>query len=264
MAIVLWIGIVITAQAFQATPSDHAPAVAIGLFPAIAAWGLLVLTQSLGAAGVVQRRPRARRRACSPSPAAFAQSGLHLDGLVALAQGFMVTCMVWSAMSAHLIDRQFRRAIVWAGFGASSPSSASSTPARSRRPAAIYDIGFGTGWRWAIGYPLCGFFFLEQCASRHAPTDTVRSAPSAPPTWARRTTFGQREVAEVSPPAGTSRFEGKTPRSAGRRYEREAGALRVVRLDNPPPAGVLCRPIRTCPPLALIRLTAASIPSTLT
>ena len=37
MAIVLWIGIIITAQAFQATPPAHAPAVAVGLFPAIAA-----------------------------------------------------------------------------------------------------------------------------------------------------------------------------------------------------------------------------------
>ncbi|MCA9041968.1 MAG: NCS2 family permease, partial [Planctomycetaceae bacterium] len=39
IAIVLWIGIIITAQAFQATPLQEAPAVAMGLFPAIAAWG---------------------------------------------------------------------------------------------------------------------------------------------------------------------------------------------------------------------------------
>ena len=36
-AIVLYIGIIITAQAFQATPREHAPAVAIALFPALAA-----------------------------------------------------------------------------------------------------------------------------------------------------------------------------------------------------------------------------------
>ena len=53
MAIILWIGIVITAQAFVATPARHAPAVALGLFPAIAAWGTLVLTQALNAAGIV-------------------------------------------------------------------------------------------------------------------------------------------------------------------------------------------------------------------
>jgi len=49
--IVLWIGIIITAQAFQATPSHHAPAVAIGLFPAIAAWGATVMMGAFGVAG---------------------------------------------------------------------------------------------------------------------------------------------------------------------------------------------------------------------
>lgn len=43
--ILLWIGIVITAQAFQSTPREHAPAVALGLLPAIASWGLSLLRQ---------------------------------------------------------------------------------------------------------------------------------------------------------------------------------------------------------------------------
>lgn len=50
-SIVLWIGIIITAQAFQATPREHAPAVAIGLFPAIAAWGATVMMGTFGVAG---------------------------------------------------------------------------------------------------------------------------------------------------------------------------------------------------------------------
>src|SRR5947209_14017060 len=48
MAIVLWIGIVITAQAFQATPREHAPAVVIGILPGLAAWGVLMLKQGVG------------------------------------------------------------------------------------------------------------------------------------------------------------------------------------------------------------------------
>ena len=44
IAIVLWIGVVITAQAFQTSPVRHAPAAAIGLFPAIAAWGATLVT----------------------------------------------------------------------------------------------------------------------------------------------------------------------------------------------------------------------------
>lgn len=159
MAIVLWIGIVITAQAFQATPPAHAPAVAVGLFPAIAAWGVLVLTQTLGAAGAALGDRGLAARVLA-DPAAFAQGGLQLDGLVAISQGFMVTCMVWSAMSAHLIDRQFRRAAAWAAIGAVAAffgfvHAGTITPA-----GGLYDIGIGTGWRWTIGYLLCGAFFV--------------------------------------------------------------------------------------------------------
>ena len=53
IAIVLWIGIVITAQAFQATPREHAPAVAIGLFPAIAGWGASVVSGAFKLGGEI-------------------------------------------------------------------------------------------------------------------------------------------------------------------------------------------------------------------
>jgi len=159
MAIVLWIGIIITAQAFQATPSAHAPAVAIGLFPAISAWGVLVLTQALGAAGVATGDAGLAARVLA-APAAFQQSGLQLDGLLALSQGFMVTCMVWSAVSAYLIDESFRRAALWAVIGAVAAffgfvHAGSLTPA-----GGVYDIGFATGWRWSVGYLLCALFFI--------------------------------------------------------------------------------------------------------
>src|SRR5262245_54661643 len=52
MAIVLWIGMMIVAQAFQATPRDHAPAVVVGLLPGIGAWGALMAKNGLRAAGI--------------------------------------------------------------------------------------------------------------------------------------------------------------------------------------------------------------------
>ena len=159
MAIVLWIGIIITAQAFQSTPRAHAPAVAVGLFPAIAAWGLLVLTQTLAAAGVVTHDPGLSARVLA-APAAFLQSGLHLDGLVAISQGFMVICMVWSAMSVHLIDRNFRRAAAWAGVGGIAAFFGFAHAGTITPAGGLYEIGFGTGWRWAVGYALCALFFL--------------------------------------------------------------------------------------------------------
>ena len=51
-AIVVWIAIIITAQAFQATPKEHAPAVAFRLFPALAAWVVIAMGTGLRQAGV--------------------------------------------------------------------------------------------------------------------------------------------------------------------------------------------------------------------
>ncbi|NLX13903.1 MAG: NCS2 family permease [Phycisphaerales bacterium] len=67
IAIVVWIGIVITAQAFQATPLRHAPAVALGLFPAIAAWGATLVLGAFDQAALNTKLP-------SPAPAAVVAS----------------------------------------------------------------------------------------------------------------------------------------------------------------------------------------------
>jgi len=159
MAIVLWIGVIITAQAFQATDIRHAPAVAVGLFPAIAAWGLLILTQSLNAAGASNQDLGLAARTLA-DPAAFLAAGLRLEGLVAISQGFMLTCMIWAAMSAHLIDREFGRAAVWAAIAAVL-AFFGFTHAGGITPAGgVYEIGWASGWSWAIGYALCGGFFL--------------------------------------------------------------------------------------------------------
>jgi AGZA family xanthine/uracil permease-like MFS transporter len=163
MAIVLWIGIVITAQAFQTTPREHAPAVAFGLFPAIAAWGVLVLGQTLGAAGNATGDLGLGTRVLA-QPRAFAMAGLHLEGLVALAQGFMLTCMVWASVSAYLIDRKFLRACAWASAGAVLAFFGFTHAGHLGPAGVIPHIGFGTGTRYAIGYTLAAAFF----AAMHA------------------------------------------------------------------------------------------------
>ena len=68
LGILLWIGLVITAQAFQATPPDHAIAVAVGLVPALASWLLVQIETTLRVAGAGprgQRRTNSRRTACT-------------------------------------------------------------------------------------------------------------------------------------------------------------------------------------------------------
>jgi AGZA family xanthine/uracil permease-like MFS transporter len=158
MAIVLWIGIVITAQAFQATPTRHAPAVALGLFPAIAGWGVLILTQTLGAAGIVAGDVGFADKVLK-APQAFAAVGLQLSGMIALSQGFMLTCLVWSAASALLIDRKLMAAARFMLVGAAL-AFFGFIHAGSLSPAGgVYVIGVASGTPWAIGYVLCAAFF---------------------------------------------------------------------------------------------------------
>jgi adenine/guanine/hypoxanthine permease len=110
IAIVLWIGIIITAQAFQATPHDHAPAVAVGLFPAIAAWGCTVTHGAflaIGAENVKTMQDLLKDNLLSPV------NGFLIHGMILMERGFIFTCMFWAAISALLIDRQFFRAAAW-------------------------------------------------------------------------------------------------------------------------------------------------------
>ncbi len=107
IAIVLWIGVIITAQAFQATPREHAPAVAIGLFPAIAAWGVVI---AVGAASVAGGTTLQSLLAGNPQQGL---SGFPLHGLLVMDRGYIFTCMILAAVTAFLIDRRFYTAAVW-------------------------------------------------------------------------------------------------------------------------------------------------------
>jgi AGZA family xanthine/uracil permease-like MFS transporter len=111
MPIVLWIGVIITAQAFQTTPREHAPAVALGLFPAIAAWGLTVVQGAFfacAAAGAALTMQSALTR--NPN---FDVNGFLLHGLLVMERGYIFTCMILAAIAAFLIDRKFYSAALW-------------------------------------------------------------------------------------------------------------------------------------------------------
>jgi adenine/guanine/hypoxanthine permease len=117
IAIVLWIGIVITAQAFSAVPREHAPAVAVGLFPAIAAWGFTVVNGAfLVAQGTTMQKLLTSLSSTGEPTGGIANvevNGFLLHGLISLERGYIFTCMILAAISAFLIDRKFFTAGVW-------------------------------------------------------------------------------------------------------------------------------------------------------
>jgi len=107
VAIVLWIGVIITAQAFQATENNHAPAVAIGLFPAIAAWGATIMYGSFFVAGGKSLQELLVENANADV------NGFLVGSLISMERGYIFTCMILAAISACLIDRKFFVAGFW-------------------------------------------------------------------------------------------------------------------------------------------------------
>jgi len=102
LGILLWIGLVITAQAFQASPQPHALAVAAGLIPALAAWLLVQIETALRIANTDLVSTAAR----------FAPN-LHIHGVIALSQGFLITSIIYASVIALVIDHKFKHAAAW-------------------------------------------------------------------------------------------------------------------------------------------------------
>jgi AGZA family xanthine/uracil permease-like MFS transporter len=156
MAIVLWIGVVIVAQAFEATPPRHAAAVAVGLLPGIAAWGTLMLKYGLRAGGL--GTPSAPfTPSLEGSLAAFDLAG---RGAFAIEQGFIFTAMILAATTAEIIDRRFTRAAAWCGVAALL-SFVGLMHAYVWTPGdTVVALGFGTGAAWAGAYLLAAAFLV--------------------------------------------------------------------------------------------------------
>lgn len=108
LGILLWIGIVMTAQAFQTVPKKHMLAVALGLVPCLASWALVTTERALRAGGSTLYEAQGN----------FLQQGVHLAGMIALDRGFLLTSMIYAATLVFIIERRFHLAAAWmAGAG---------------------------------------------------------------------------------------------------------------------------------------------------
>lgn len=104
-AILLFVGLVIAAQAFEVTPARHFPAVAFALVPHLAAWGLGILDTLATAAGTSVK---------AIGEEAIRKAGLSYSGLRTLSAGSLLTSMFLCATTIAVIDRRFRAAAGWA------------------------------------------------------------------------------------------------------------------------------------------------------
>jgi AGZA family xanthine/uracil permease-like MFS transporter len=80
--------------------------------------------------------------------------------MIALSQGFMLTCVIWAAASAHLIDGKFNSAARFMLVGAVLAFFGFIHAGEISAAGAVYRIAWASGVPWAIGYALCALFFL--------------------------------------------------------------------------------------------------------
>ncbi|MFO1304455.1 MAG: hypothetical protein U1F54_12020 [Burkholderiales bacterium] len=107
--ILLYIGMLIGAQAFQESPKSHAPAVVLALTPHLAAWGKLMIDNALGAAGT---------SAAAVGLDKLAQVGVLYQGLAIMGGGAIIGGLVLGAIAAFIIDGAMRKAAAFAFAGA--------------------------------------------------------------------------------------------------------------------------------------------------
>jgi len=156
MAIVLWIGIVITAQAFQAVPANHAPAVVMGLLPGVAAWGAVMMKSSLRAAAEFNLKDGPLFSAKLIE--AYKHEDIWMHGAFALEQGFIFSSMILSAATVSVIERDFRKAAFWCGAGVVlSLAGLMHSYQFTQSDTAILLF---PAYEWAIGYAIMGAVFF--------------------------------------------------------------------------------------------------------
>jgi len=167
MAIVLWIGIVIAAQAFQATPKNHAPAVVVGLLPALAGWAVLmiqsvflfldgklqILLKDLG----VKSSHHFSLADLSPHEPFLPYA---LSGVLSLSQGFLLSSMVWAAMVVYLLEREFLKSSLWAGIGMILSGLGLIHSYKLAGNAILNDFAPLSNWQFPLAYLLLSVLFF--------------------------------------------------------------------------------------------------------
>lgn len=179
MAIVLWIGVVISAQAFQATPRAHAPAVVLGLLPGVAAWGAFMAKAGLRAAGYG-----------TPNGPSFDASLLEafppdmfIHGAFALEQGFIFSAMILAAATVFVIEQRFEMAAAWCLAGSLLSYVGLMHSYRFTPGDTVLNAG-DPAWSWCAGYAAMGLCFLGaryltvNAPTGHAAEPLTKNEPS--------------------------------------------------------------------------------------
>jgi AGZA family xanthine/uracil permease-like MFS transporter len=168
MAIILWIGIIIGAQCFETSPMRHAPAIILGLFPALAGWGVL-LVQSVfnfanGELGKILAKENITASyaiSMESVPPDLEFLPYSLSGILALSQGFLLVSMIWASICAFIIDRNFRTASYWCVAGSILSGIGIIHSYKLSGNAILNEFSFPVNYQFIISYLLLAILLFS-------------------------------------------------------------------------------------------------------
>ena len=172
--ILLFIGLVIGAQAFQTSKAKYAPAIVLALIPNIAQWAGTLVDNALVSAGT---------NAGTVGFDKLAGNGVLYSGMSILGSGAVLAGLMLGAIGVFVIDRHYSRAIVYSVIAAIL-----AFVGLIHNPAGLILQSSGGGWTlvapnevW-IGY-LLGALVIWAVAYRegHATVAELRAAVMTPP-----------------------------------------------------------------------------------
>lgn len=150
LPILIYIGLLITSQAFNASPRRHAAAVAIGIVPWIADYVKTQVDNALGAAGT---------NAATLGMDTLAGAGVSYPGIAVLGAGAILVGMILAAIAAFVIDRNWKGAIGYSLFGALCAWVGFIHSSQLRWIPQVGPEGFNAAWGPVIGYLAMALLF---------------------------------------------------------------------------------------------------------
>jgi len=107
--VLLYIGMVIGAQAFDVNPRRYAPAIVLAIIPSLAEWATGLVNNALAAAGT---------SAQEVGTGALVANGVVYDGLHLLGQGAVLVGILLGAIACFVLDRRLHAAAITSGIAA--------------------------------------------------------------------------------------------------------------------------------------------------
>ena len=158
LAIIIWIGFIITIQAFESAPQRHWPAIIMGMVPVILAWVTfsMMTAARVGSAGSAE----------GPLPGSRILSGFHdagvaIEGGFAVGQGTFCSALILSTITVLVIDHKLVYAALW-----------------SLAASVLSLLGFLHSWRFVRGDAVGSMPLVDRLTG--TPTASGSLYPAAP------------------------------------------------------------------------------------